>query len=43
MTPIDELRAQLEAIDDVAIADRVAVFEAANATLTAALAELDEV
>jgi hypothetical protein len=40
---IAALRTRLESIDDVAVAERVAVFETANATLTAALAELDEV
>jgi hypothetical protein len=40
---VARLRDELASIDDVAVADRVAVFESANATLTAALAELDEV
>lgn len=41
--PLQALRDQLAAIDGVPIDERLARFEAANATLSAALAELDEV
>ncbi len=37
------LRAELEAVDDVPVGERVALFERANETLAAELAALDEV
>jgi hypothetical protein len=40
---LDALRQEVEAIDDVAIDDRVAVFERVNATIARELAALDEV
>ena len=40
---LEGLRAELEAVDQVPITDRVAVFERANETLARELAELDEV
>ena len=37
------LRAELEAVDELPVAERVEVFERANETLAAELAALDEV
>ena len=37
------LRAELEAVDELPVADRVELFERANETLAAELAALDEV
>ena len=42
MTGLDDLRAQLEQLDEVPVADRVEIFEEVNAALAAQLAELDE-
>ena len=38
-----DLRAQIEQVDDVAVPDRVALFDRVNATIARELADLDEV
>lgn len=38
-----DLRAQIERVDEVAVTDRVALFDRVNATIARELADLDEV
>jgi hypothetical protein len=40
---LDALRREVEAIDDIALDERAAVFERVNATIARELAALDEV
>lgn len=42
MSDLETLRTRLEAIEEVPVDDRVAVFEEVNAAVAAHLAELDE-
>lgn len=41
-TPLDEARAQLERVDELAVSERAAVLAAVNALLVAELAAMDE-